>query len=215
MPEEIHWKSLPHLKDATDTLIKTIAELNWAVDDVFIIQFKAVIERATDPEQIYALAGLLPLIDNVVTMKWVSTIKKNQETLESIARNHSLPCPPAAGRKCFRKACKSFHATCLHTHSCDFYCVKCARAINEHNPGLVLWPMSRGLKGDGIEIIDAVDFVKPEYSNVYTADDGSGCWCTPDWYDPAPIDLSFGSGGIPPRVKDRPKWATHVKWFSN
>jgi hypothetical protein len=41
---------------------------------------------------------------------------------------------------CSRTACRKTPATCRHTQTGRLYCHRCARAINEHNPGLVEIP---------------------------------------------------------------------------
>lgn len=41
---------------------------------------------------------------------------------------------------CSRAACRQTPAPCKHTQTGDHYCVKCARKINEANPGLILIP---------------------------------------------------------------------------
>lgn len=46
----------------------------------------------------------------------------------------------AVPAKCARKACGSNYAACKHTQSGYYYCPKCARKINEANPGLVKFP---------------------------------------------------------------------------
>lgn len=43
--------------------------------------------------------------------------------------------------KCARTACSATrNVVCRHTHSGALYCPRCARKINEHNPGLVTMP---------------------------------------------------------------------------
>lgn len=44
--------------------------------------------------------------------------------------------------KCRRTACQSDNAVCRHSQTGDMYCPRCARKINEHNPGLVAWPVN-------------------------------------------------------------------------
>jgi hypothetical protein len=39
--------------------------------------------------------------------------------------------------KCRRTVCQREGARCQHTQTGDFYCVRCAKGINKHNPGLV------------------------------------------------------------------------------
>lgn len=44
--------------------------------------------------------------------------------------------------KCNRAACASRRAHCVHADNGRAYCAKCARKINEANPGLCSWPTS-------------------------------------------------------------------------
>lgn len=46
------------------------------------------------------------------------------------------------GIKCARSACESQNACCRHTENSNLYCPRCARGINETNPGLVLFPIA-------------------------------------------------------------------------
>jgi hypothetical protein len=43
--------------------------------------------------------------------------------------------------KCHRTACNATRdIVCRHTYTNELYCIKCARGINEANPGLVVTP---------------------------------------------------------------------------
>jgi hypothetical protein len=42
--------------------------------------------------------------------------------------------------KCRRKVCNSHNAICRHTQTNEMYCPKCAKKINQFNPGLVEFP---------------------------------------------------------------------------
>ena len=45
--------------------------------------------------------------------------------------------------ECTRTACDATRdIVCRHTYTDNLYCIKCARGINEHNPGLVVIPQA-------------------------------------------------------------------------
>lgn len=62
-------------------------------------------------------------------------------------------------RKCRRTACQSeSNVVCQHYQTGEWYCVKCARLINQHNPGLVEIPsMKNKLIASGPVVLTGVD----------------------------------------------------------
>ena len=43
--------------------------------------------------------------------------------------------------KCYRTACNiEAHPLLKHSQNGQLYCIKCARKINDYNPGLIPWP---------------------------------------------------------------------------
>jgi hypothetical protein len=59
---------------------------------------------------------------------------------DKLAERPPVKVEEAKDKKCARTACDRRRAVCKHTQTGKMYCVPCARAINEHNPGLVIIP---------------------------------------------------------------------------
>jgi hypothetical protein len=58
--------------------------------------------------------------------------------------------------KCARTACKNEKACCWHSQSWELYCVRCARRINEFNPGcVVMWVPDTRDGRDGKSLISS------------------------------------------------------------
>jgi hypothetical protein len=61
-------------------------------------------------------------------------IVNSQRSLKNVATGEVIDSP-----KCNRTACDA-HGCCVHTENGKLYCPRCARKINECNPGLVAFP---------------------------------------------------------------------------
>ena len=79
---------------------------------------------------------------------------------------------PTAPAKCHRAACpRTRDVACRHTQTGHLYCPSCARAINEHNPGLVEFPAPEpaaetARPTPAVEVVEAV----AAYYNLDPAD---------------------------------------------
>jgi hypothetical protein len=104
--------------------------------------------------------------------------------------------------KCFRTTCAVQVATCKHSQTGEMYCPRCAHRINEHNPGLVLFPLRRD--AEGIDLMNLMEWVHGVKFNVFTPEDGGAHWATSTHYQ-----TGLSAFGV-----ERPAWATHVAWFS-
>jgi hypothetical protein len=70
-------------------------------------------------------------------------LRLTEPTNSPQAEPPAVPAPDASATKCARTACKSTrNVRCRHTQTGRLYCPRCARAINDHNPGFVEFPKS-------------------------------------------------------------------------